>query len=241
MTNWRPAYVGVVPSTMDEVLRAAVAGAPEGTTIIAESLTAGRGRRGRVWVAPPGAGLWMTTLLRPEHRTELHTLSLVAGIAVLDAVHDAGAHGVRLKWPNDLVVNVNGWRKLAGILLQADAAGAEPIVLVGIGVNLVTDTLPPDLAAIATSMAALGVRACTRDSLAAAVLMNLQRAYEQWCAEGFAPFVDTWNHWNAFAGTAVDVDGIAGCDLGIDVSGGLRLQTAAGVVRLVAGDVRITA
>jgi BirA family biotin operon repressor/biotin-[acetyl-CoA-carboxylase] ligase len=117
------------------------AAAPEGTSVVAHSQSAGRGRRGRRWASPAHGGLWMTTILRPEGPpASLGSLALLAGAAVLQAVQSLLPPELpqhlqpQLKWPNDVLV---GRRKLAGILLEAeDLLGAHPYILVGIGINL---------------------------------------------------------------------------------------------------------
>lgn len=137
----RPRVVESTGSTSADVLALAAAGAPEGTVVVSDEQTAGRGRMGRTWVSAPGAGLWFSVLLRMDG-TERRTAGLVplmAGVAVADAVGRAGVPAV-LKWPNDVIVEHRaggaGPGKLAGILAESDGAGA---VVVGIGVNVSQD------------------------------------------------------------------------------------------------------
>jgi BirA family transcriptional regulator, biotin operon repressor / biotin---[acetyl-CoA-carboxylase] ligase len=143
-----------VDSTNRYLLACAAEGADEGVVAVADEQTAGRGRLGRAWVAPPGSALLVSTLLRPAlpvERTQLVTLA--AGLAALDAVDALVAGGslppvvAGLKWPNDVVIDD---RKLAGILAEADGAGA---VVVGMGCNVRPDALPRDLRDIATAVA----------------------------------------------------------------------------------------
>lgn len=128
-------FVDSVDSTNRVLLEEARAGAPEGAVLVAGFQTAGRGRLGRTWTAPPGSALLVSVLLRPTLPPErLHLVTMAAGLAARSA---CGPGEVVLKWPNDLLV---GSRKLAGILAEA-AAGA---VVVGMGLNVVR---PPDVPA----------------------------------------------------------------------------------------------
>jgi len=147
----------LLDSTNRYLLQCAAQGAPEGLVAVADEQSAGRGRLGRTWVAPAGSALLVSVLLRPTLPADrTHLVTLAAGLAALDAIDaiDASAAPDRaatpraaLKWPNDVVVDD---RKLAGILAEADGAGA---VVVGMGCNVQPGALPPDLADIATAIA----------------------------------------------------------------------------------------
>jgi BirA family transcriptional regulator, biotin operon repressor / biotin---[acetyl-CoA-carboxylase] ligase len=145
----------IVDSTNRYLLQRAAQGGAAGEVAVADEQTAGRGRLGRSWVAPPGSALLVSVLLRPALPPErVHLVTLAAGLAALDALHalDVSARAgpsepVRLKWPNDVVV---GDRKVAGILAEADGGGA---VVVGMGCNVRPDALPPELREIAAAVA----------------------------------------------------------------------------------------
>ncbi|MFM1917663.1 MAG: hypothetical protein RJB01_1178 [Actinomycetota bacterium] len=131
----RPQLMETVGSTNDRVLELATIGAVEGTSVVAEEQVAGRGRRDRVWVSPPGAGLWCSVLVRagdvPRDRWAL--VPIAAGLAARAAITAAGV-SAQLKWPNDVVVETSaGLRKLAGVLVQA---GGGDALAVGIGINV---------------------------------------------------------------------------------------------------------
>ena len=121
--------VASTASTNDDGLAWAAAGAPEGAWIVAGMQTAGRGRRGRVWASPPGAGLYLSVVFRPWPATApdspsdpaMSLLTVMAGVAVVEASADATGVRATLKWPNDVVVETDGAppRKLAGILAEA--------------------------------------------------------------------------------------------------------------------------
>ena len=135
-----------IPSTMDAAHALAESGAAHGTAIAAREQEAGRGRRGRAWVSPPG-GLWLSVICRPSGQSTPVCLSLRAGLAVADALESAlpGLPGLRIKWPNDLYI---GERKVAGILCEARWDGPSlQWIVVGVGVN-VANVLPAELTLI---------------------------------------------------------------------------------------------
>lgn len=122
-----------LPSTNDSILEAGAGDAPEGTTHIARTQTRGRGRGDHTWWSPKGAGLWMSTLLRPPRaRAQWGGISIVAGAAVRRALTSLGVRGVDLYWPNDLKI---GRRKLGGILGEVRSRGEGAWVALGIGIN----------------------------------------------------------------------------------------------------------
>jgi BirA family biotin operon repressor/biotin-[acetyl-CoA-carboxylase] ligase len=136
-------WFDVVDSTNHYLLECAAEGAREGIVAVADEQTAGRGRLGRTWVAPPGSALLVSVLLRPKLPPErLHLLTLATALAVIDALQGVDA---RLKWPNDVVV---ADRKLAGILAEADGAGA---IVIGMGLNVRSDGLAPEVRGIAAA------------------------------------------------------------------------------------------
>ena len=181
-----PVIVATTTSTNAEVAALALTGAAEGTCVVAEEQTAGRGRQGRDWVSPPSAGLWMSFLVRPGSvpRSRWGWLPLLAGLAARDAIGTLGRVPVGLKWPNDLIVetsNGGGIRKLGGILSEAcgskDSVGGEAVVLgIGINVALTADELPTPQA---TSLLVEG-GSVDREALLAAVLRHLVIRLEQW-------------------------------------------------------------
>jgi BirA family biotin operon repressor/biotin-[acetyl-CoA-carboxylase] ligase len=135
-----------IDSTNRYLLECAAAGERDGIVAVADEQTAGRGRLDRSWIAPPGAALLVSVLLRPRLPIErLHLVTLAAALAAIDAVTMLVGTDVRLKWPNDVVI---GDRKLAGILAESDGAGA---IVVGMGLNVRGDWFPPELEASATA------------------------------------------------------------------------------------------
>jgi BirA family biotin operon repressor/biotin-[acetyl-CoA-carboxylase] ligase len=165
----------VLPSTNDSILEAGETDAPEGTTYIARTQSRGRGRCDHAWWSPPGAGLWMSTLLRPSRgRAHWGGISLVAGVAVRDAIEAVGVAGVRLYWPNDLEV---GRRKIGGILGEVRERGRRAWIALGIGINIdfgpphVRASMPPEIERIAISLAEAGQPATTDPLVLAEVIL----------------------------------------------------------------------
>src|SRR3972149_8290394 len=129
-------HVASAPSTRDVARAEAEGGAPEGTAVLAEEQTAGRGRLGRSWVSPAGTNLYLTLVIRPTLE-RLRSLSIVAPLAVAQAVEETVALAPCIKWPNDVLV---GGRKLAGVLIDTELSGRSvQDSLVGIGVNVNLD------------------------------------------------------------------------------------------------------
>jgi BirA family biotin operon repressor/biotin-[acetyl-CoA-carboxylase] ligase len=173
----------VTTSTNDTILEAGERGEPEGTTHLAWTQTRGRGRSNRSWWSPPGAGLWMSTLLRPAApRARWSGISLLAGAAARDALESLGVRPVTLYWPNDLQV---GRRKIGGILGEVRSRGEDAWIALGIGINIdftlpaVRAAIPEEIRAIATSMAECGPPT-TRDprAIAAAIIERLWPLYQ---------------------------------------------------------------
>jgi BirA family transcriptional regulator, biotin operon repressor / biotin---[acetyl-CoA-carboxylase] ligase len=177
-------YRAEVGSTNDLALSLAAAGEPEGVSVLADAQSAGRGRRGRDWFSPPGAGLYLSTIVRPggdadgpaAHAETLPLITLAAGVAAAQAVHATASLPVTLKWPNDLVIGA-AWRKLGGVLCEAAGLGGRiDAIVVGIGINVGLAAYPPALAARATSIESELGRPVERTSL----IVDLLAALRQW-------------------------------------------------------------
>lgn len=170
-------HLPVTGSTMDIARARARAGEPEGYTVMAEEQTAGRGRLGRVWVAPPGVNISVSVLLRPTSH-QMKRLGMSVPLAVADAVEEVSGLTPLLKWPND--VRVNG-RKLCGILIEAAMLGDTPsFAIAGIGLNVNLDAAAyPEIAGIATSIATERGRPVSREHTLAALLNALERHYDR--------------------------------------------------------------
>lgn len=225
-------------STNAEALRALDAGRAGRRLIVAGAQSAGRGRRGREWLSPPGGGVYMT-LLHGAGARDPGGLSLAAALAARSALAGLGAAALAVKWPNDVLA---GEAKLAGILLESRTVAAGRFTVFGVGVNL---ALPPALRARlgrpATDLAeALGRPPPPPEAVAAAVAGELLDAIELHGREGFAAFRDRWNALDAHRGreVAVRLGGrrIAGTHRGVDADGALLIETADGTARVTGGE-----
>lgn len=253
-------FVGATGSTNADLLAAARDGASEGLVLVADHQTAGRGRRGRSWVAPPGAALLASVLLRPQAGSAALTLlSPAVGLAVRDACADVGAD-VQLKWPNDVIARVPGEAgalgeaKLAGVLAESDVAGGTAAVVAGFGVNLLSHPalsatvaaqvgeterdfapLPP------TALDALAVVPPSRDELLISVLVRLDAWYRHLRdPAGERDLLDELRRNSATLGRHVRVltpaGAVAGRAADLTAGGHLVVVTDAGPVTVTAGD-----
>ncbi len=233
-------YADTIGSTNDAATELALAGAPEGTSVLADQQTAGRGRRGRTWSSPPGAGLYLSVILRGENLASTPGLvTLGAGVAAADAVLAATGLPVRLKWPNDLVMG-DAWKKLGGILCEAQ--GRDALVL-GIGINVMSSAHPPDVAARATAIETELGRAIDRPSLVVECLSALRALagalrspdpsalLQRWrdrAADGWRGAVVRWQDDN------IEVSGVA---RDVDDDGALIVERDGRRERVIAGEV----
>jgi BirA family biotin operon repressor/biotin-[acetyl-CoA-carboxylase] ligase len=208
-------------STNERAKLLADAGTLHGTLVTADEQSAGRGRQGREWTAPAGSALLMSLVLRELHEL----LPLTAAVAICDALPVEA----RIKWPNDVWIER---RKVAGILIEGRPQ--ESWAVLGIGVNVTTESFPPELAEIATSLRLAGVETGTEDVLHA-VLASLDR----WLDAPADGVLAAWRELDALRGERVSwADGEGTAD-GIDDSGALLVQTGDGLVALDAGEVHL--
>lgn len=233
-----------IDSTNAHLMAAARAGAPSGTVCLAELQTAGRGRRGRSWISPFAANLYLSLLWRyPLAPAVLGGVSLAAGVAVAKVLRDLGVRDLVLKWPNDLL-----WqrRKLGGLLMELGGEAQGPsFLVVGLGINLRMPAEPgraidqpwTDLASI------LGERLPGRNLLAARLIAALSVALEGYGRHGLGPFVADWDAFDGLRGEPVRLQlgerVIEGTHAGIALDGALRLVTADGIQSYHAGEVSL--
>ena len=230
-----PMWHADVTSTNDVALALAERGAAEGRFVVANAQSAGRGRHGRGWASPAGAGLYLSAVLRPmPHAVPL--LTIAAGLAVAEGIQTATGLTPRLKWPNDIYI---GDRKLAGLLAEA---GGDFVVL-GIGINVLPAAYPPEIAARATSLEGELGRAVDRGLLLAECLAALDGRYMELQHGRADAIVDAWRQRAAATlGRPVrwDAAGLAreGVAETIDATGALIVRTTTGPVRLISGEVQ---
>jgi len=237
-------YFGEVDSTNDLALTAVGRGAPHGTVILADAQRAGRGRHGRTWFSPPGAGLYLSIVLRASAWAgALSLVTLAAGVGAARGLAAATGLTPELKWPNDVVIG-RPWRKVAGILAESASSGSRiDAVVVGIGVNLRKSAFPPELADRATAIEMetdrpVDPHACLVEILAAiaAVTAQLGRGdrdgvVEAWRKYGRAGLGGAAVRWRDERG---DRHGIA---RDVDGTGALVVDADGQRERVVAGEV----
>ncbi len=235
-------YYPIIGSTMDEARRLADTGAAEGLVVLADEQTAGRGRLERRWWAPKGTCLLLTLLLRPSLPARAaHQLTMIASLAVCDALATVGGVRAQVKWPNDVLV---GERKICGILTELELEETQiRYALLGIGINVnVNFSAAPELMAPATSVLAETGRQVSRLALLAALLSNIESRYAA-LKSGFS-YHEEWAARMATLGQIVRVgsaeETVEGRAVGVDQDGALLIQQADGTtVRVLAGDVTL--
>lgn len=241
-------HLRLTDSTNERARALALAGAPHGTLVTADEQTAGRGRQGRTWWAPPGSSLLLSVLVREPPRL----LPLVAGVAVCDAVAEH-AHA-KLKWPNDVVLElapapmrppaadqapageqVPALAKLAGILVEGRPQDGWAVVGIGLNAALRTEDLPPELHATAAGLELLR-------SEIEPLLTRLLEALDRRLAEPEGEVLDVWRERDALRGSEVSWEAGRGIAQGVDERGHLVVRLPDGATQaLSAGEVHLGA
>ncbi|MEM7231970.1 MAG: biotin--[acetyl-CoA-carboxylase] ligase [Planctomycetota bacterium] len=233
-----------LPSTNDSILAAGTGDAAEGLTHIALSQTKGRGRGDHDWWSPPGAGLWMSTLLRPRlPREEWSSLALVAGVGVRNALRRLEVHA-DLEWPNDLVV---GRRKLGGLLCEVRSDASRAWVALGIGINIdltgdsIRRGMPPELADKCICLVESGPPT-TRDQeeIASAIVTEFWSLYEDFQSGASVREIASSELYHLGHPVVVHLpngETLRGTVSGLGTSGELLVESPNGIESVVAGDV----
>jgi BirA family biotin operon repressor/biotin-[acetyl-CoA-carboxylase] ligase len=233
-----------LPSTNVEAARRAIEGAAEGLCVVAAEQTAGRGRLQRQWVSPKGAGLYFSIILRPSfEQSAWPLLTLMAAVAVHDALRDSCALETDIKWPNDVLVND---QKLCGILAETVETSRGRAVVVGIGINLTQHAFPAELAGIATSVEGAAGQNPELEVVLAALVSSLVSYYQTLKQPGGPEeIVHAWAARSSYCeGKRIRVmesnATLVGTTRGLESDGALRVETDKGEMRIVrAGDVCI--
>lgn len=201
--------------------------ASEGTVAATEFQSAGRGRLGRGWHAPPGTSVHCSIVLRPPPQRPAPELTLVGAIAAAQAIEGATGVAAQIKWPNDVMLN---GRKVAGVLGEL----REGLVVLGIGINVnqEREQLPAEARQPPGSLQTTTGRVHDRAALLGSLLLQLERAYDRWRESGLAGLREEIEQRDFLRGRDVSVDGIGGRAVGIDRSGRLELDVG-GERRLV--------
>jgi BirA family transcriptional regulator, biotin operon repressor / biotin---[acetyl-CoA-carboxylase] ligase len=240
-------YFEEVGSTNDLAMRAAGRGEPEGAVFVAGAQTAGRGRLGRTWFSPPGAGLYVSAIVR--RAALVPWIALAGGVAVAEGIRAATGLPVEIKWPNDVVaVGSAGFRarrKLAGILAEAVSDGQHvQHVVLGYGINLLQAAFPPELADRATSIESELGRAVEPGPVLAQTLVALNRATTEIETGGPSAIV---TRWLALAPSATGAriewagpDGtkLSGVTAGLAPDGALLARRPGRIERILSGEIR---
>ncbi len=231
-------------STNSELMRRADRGAPSGTVIVADRQSAGRGRRGRTWLSKPADSLTFSLLWRfPGDISRLSGLSLAIGLGLVKGLASLGVQGVRLKWPNDILLeSPDGFAKLAGVLVElaGDRKGTQAIIGVGLNLARPEGTFPQAVAGLTDCCRALP----ERNALLAALLSEMAGVLEVFTVDGFLGLKTQWQFHHAWQGLPVQIlaEGAAalhGTCLGVDDAGSLLLDTGHGVEHIYSGDVSL--
>jgi BirA family biotin operon repressor/biotin-[acetyl-CoA-carboxylase] ligase len=237
-------YCESVDSTNTRAYQLASAGAFEGTVVIAETQTRGRGRLGRAWVSPAFCNLYLSVVLRPPiAATVAPQIGLVIGVATAETVREWAA-GAVIKWPNDILID---GRKVAGILTEMDVEHDRVrFVIAGVGVNLnsTPGDFPPDVRDKAVALALAAGKPIDRTAFSARLLSRLEERYGDFLRDGFAAVRPLWERLSCLTGRQVCIDDgnqrHEGIVAGVADDGALQLRDAAGrEIRVVAGDVTV--
>jgi BirA family biotin operon repressor/biotin-[acetyl-CoA-carboxylase] ligase len=231
-------FFDTITSTMHEAAIQAAAGCPSGTAVVAEEQTAGQGRHGHTWHSEPGAGLYISVVLRLALPPEsLPVLTLALGLATAEAITRVTDLQPDLRWPNDIML---GEKKTAGILVQL----VDSVAIAGIGVNVNHSALPPEIAHEATSLRLASGRPHSREDLLIALLPTIDSFARMLVEGGRQPVLEMFGRHSSYVtGKRVRVDqpggALTGTTAGLDPNGFLKLRVDDGTESLIlAGGVR---
>jgi BirA family biotin operon repressor/biotin-[acetyl-CoA-carboxylase] ligase len=237
---WNPLLLAETASTNDVAREQGRKGTAAGFVVAASRQTAGRGRLGRAWESPPGAGLYVSVLLRPDlAMADAGRLTILASVAMADAVETLTGRRPRIKWPNDLVLE---GRKLAGLLIETERnAGRVGFAVLGMGINVrqAAGDFSPGVRWLATSLRLATGVLYRRADLLVALLHALERRF----ASPFAEAREAWTASSLTLGQQVTLTTLRGARhgqaLGLDDSGALLLRTDSGEIEAVtSGDMQ---
>jgi BirA family biotin operon repressor/biotin-[acetyl-CoA-carboxylase] ligase len=232
-----------LPSTNTEAARQAMQGAPEGLCVVAREQTEGRGRQQRVWISPLDAGLYFSMVLRPVRLRERAwpLLTLMAALAVGDALIEICGLETDIKWPNDIMVD---GRKLCGILAETIETETGRAVVIGIGINLDDRAFPPELETVAASVSLATGKTPDAERLMQSLIRALFEHYEiLQAASGEEQIISEWSRRSSYARNrlvraTLATETFEGWTRGLEPDGALRVETSTGEIRIVrAGDI----
>jgi len=232
-------YFDGVPSTMNIAMELGIKGAPEGTLVLAEHQTKGKGRLGRVWFSPRYKGIYLSLLLRPKILPiEASILTLLAAVSICEAVKAITGVDTQIKWPNDILIH---HKKLGGILTELNAEMDEiNFVIIGIGLNVNNDK--KTLVKGAASLKEQKKENINRINLLQEILRRIEANYLSFKETGAHLVIEKWREHNITLGRRIKVyshkEHIEGEAIDIDTDGGLLIRNDSGVIeKVMAGDV----
>ncbi len=219
-------------------------GAEEGTVVVADSQSGGRGRLGRRWYSPEGVNIYTSIIFRPPlPPQDAHKFTFLAGISVAETVERYIPERPALKWPNDILA---GGRKLGGILTELSSeADRINFIVVGIGLNVNMDIkgLPEEIRDVATSLKEIAGRDIPRAEVTAGLYYSLEKWYKRFLKDGFQVVLERWKDYFGFEGRRIVVKGrevVEGVCMGVDREGALVVTLPSGLsTRVVAGDLEV--
>lgn len=241
----RVIHLKTVDSTNDYAFGLAARGASEGTIVIADEQTKGKGRLQRVWHSPPGRNLYTSVVLRPPLSPAIAPcMTLMAGVAVADCLEACGVRALSLKWPNDVLV---GGRKVCGILTEMKVLGNQvDFIIVGIGlnVNMRREDFHPEIRDRATSLLEETGHGVSRLEIAVRLYQHLEKWYKTIRQEGFPVVRQKWLAFSGILGKTIrsgpEKDAPHGEVVGVDEDGALLIRDSRGLRhRVITGDIVI--
>lgn len=232
-----------INSTNTEAANQAKLGAEEGLCVTAKLQTAGRGRHGRIWISPPGAGLYFSIVLRPVIAMRfLPLITLMSAVAVYETLREYELKP-DIKWVND--IHIKG-KKICGILAETVETSKGPAVIVGIGINLRSTNFPPEIAETATSVETETGSVPDTEKLLESLTKNLSIFCESFYGAGGAEKIRSeWTKRSSYAydknvKVVLENETLYGTTRGIEENGALRIELAAGETRIIlAGEVEM--
>jgi BirA family transcriptional regulator, biotin operon repressor / biotin---[acetyl-CoA-carboxylase] ligase len=239
-------FLKTTTSTNTDAFRLAEDGADEGTVVLADSQSGGKGRRGRIWASPAGVNLYCSVVLRPAIMPyEAPQLTFLSAVAAARAIELTTNLVPEIKWPNDLLVS---GKKVAGLLneMSAETDGINFVILgIGINLNMTADQFPDELRHPATSLLLESGARVDRSRFTGTMLRELDRLYAEFLTHGFGPVREEWQRYCNASGRQVLVSDsgtecTGGRFIGIDSDGALLLRSEDNVLhRITCGDVRV--
>ncbi|MCX5706879.1 MAG: biotin--[acetyl-CoA-carboxylase] ligase [Candidatus Omnitrophica bacterium] len=232
-------YFDSLSSTMDTAMQLGLKGVSEGTLVLAETQTKGRGRLGRIWVSPKYKGIYLSLILRPKlSPNQAPILTLLTAASICEAIKEVTGIAPQIKWPNDILVH---HRKVGGILTELNAETDEVnFIVIGLGLNVNNEK--KSLVSGATSLKEQKKENINRLTLLQEILLRLEKNYLTLEKKGSRPIIDKWREYNITLGQRVKIysqrEHIEGEAVDIDIDGALLVRRDTGLTqKVISGDV----